>query len=452
LDLLFRNAHIATDGVEFTGDVAVRDGVIKAIGDLQDLQAREVVDCNGRLLMPGAVDLGLNLLDNGPFDPESPASFRTVTGAAALGGVTTIVACVEVGDGEDVGDALRAQQEADSRKAVVDFGYHLFVRSVGESTLMNLRQAAAAGVCSAWAARTGLGEPQPGAALVHALAQILPEDFLLVLSPWDPILFGALVSEAARSGVSLNTQWRATLTRSIEAGLIRNLQGVLGGLRGRALVTGVSCTEALQAVEELRSAVSNLHLAATIPSLYFIETETGAPRTWPPVREKTDQTALFNALEQGLLSVVTSDHKPRTPAEMVGTQAAGGIPPTGIATLGHFLPVMLAEGTGKWRLSTGVLSQCVAADAAKLAGLYPRKGTIQPGADADLVLISPNAAREGRPINEALNPRDFLDPMQEATLQGRIDEVFLGGRRIAQAGQLVSEPTGRYLTRRLALK
>ncbi|MBI1290322.1 amidohydrolase family protein [bacterium] len=452
LDLLFVNAQIASDGAEFTADVAVQDGQIKAIGKLDDLPAKEVIQCRGKILLPGIVDLGVNLLDNGPFDPESGAGFAASARAAALGGVTTMISTIEIDPQEVAGDAVKAQQEADSRKASIDFGYHLLLRHVEETTANQLRSAYGAGICSVWAARTSLSDSYPGHGLLMALAQIIPEEMLLLVTPWDAIS-GELYRRVLKTDpAALETQWLKVLPREIEANFVRSLPGVLAGLRGRALVAGVSCAESIVALQELAQRSTHFQAACGLPSLYFVDSETGAPRTWPPIREKSDQQALYYALEQGLISVVTSDHKPRTAAEMVGQPNAPSGPAVGLATISHLLPILYSEGVSKWRITLATLSQILCADAAKLAGLYPRKGTIQPGADADLVLLDPLEIRRSVEQPVDVGPLDHIDPLKEATLQGVVKQVYLRGVKIVENGELVAENTGQYQARRLALK
>jgi len=451
-DFLFENAQIASDGVEFTADVGVANGQIKAIGDLKGIPAAEVVPCKGKILMPGVVDLGVNLLDGGVFDPESVASFALATREAALGGVTTLVCTVELDPREVAGDTIKAQQEADSRKAAVDFGYHLLIRTVDDNAANQLRSAYGSGVCSAWVARMGLTDAFPGHGLLMALGQVLPEEMMLITSPWDAIS-GDLYRRVLKADpTALESQWLKVLPREIEANFVRSLPGVLAGFGGRVLIHGLSCTESIHAMQELAQRSVHYQASCSLPSLYYLESETGAPRTWPPVREKADQQALYFAMEQGLVTVATSDHKPRTAHEMAGQPHAPSGPAVGLSTIRHLLPVLYSEGVAKWRMTLATLSQVLCADAAKLAGLYPRKGTIQPGADADLVLLDPLEIRKGVENRPRTGPMDCIDPLEQATLQGAVRQVYLRGRRIVDNGQLVVETSGQFLQRRLALK
>src|SRR5690606_25172016 len=134
MDLIVKNGLIVSDGLEFTADLGIRGGVIKVIGDLSGMDARQVVDCSGRIVLPGAVDLGVNLFDNGAFDPESGAGFALASRQAALGGVTTIITAIETVPAEGGFLTIKAEQDADSGKAHVDLGYHLLV-SVWDATM-----------------------------------------------------------------------------------------------------------------------------------------------------------------------------------------------------------------------------------------------------------------------------------------------------------------------------
>jgi dihydropyrimidinase len=445
VDLILKQCSIASDGVEFTADVAVEGGVIHAIGLLDGLSASETVDCHGLLLLPGAIDLGLNLGANGEIDPAPKQSFAEITQSALLGGVTTVVACEEFAIRGDVEELVAQRAREHALDAWCDFGYHFGVRGWDPHLGTRLRSAALAGVTSARILRTGAGAPVPGPMLVHATAQEIPADMLLLFSPWDPLLFRYMEQRIEASGSTAESQWESLLPRAFEAAWVRSLAAWLEGLRGHAMIVGISSAEAVEALRELRSVNGAVHGSVNVAALAFAQQETGAPRTWPPIREKADQKALYAALEEGLLSAVCSDHRARTAEEMVGAGGAGAI---GLATLSGMLPLLYSEGVAKWQLSAGTLSQCLGSDAAKLAGLYPRKGAIQAGADADLVLIDPNRVRGAH----IAGPGGFVEPLSQADLQGSIERVYLRGRLAVQERQLIGASGGQFLHRRQSLR
>lgn len=448
MDLLLRNGLIVTDGLEIQADLAVRDGVVKAIGELDNLAARKTIDCSGMILLPGAVDLGLHLLDDGLFDPASDTGRCDATIDAAVGGVTTLVSTIATDLREDAGEVIQRTADDDSQNARIDFGYHFYATDWAPERAAQARQAIAAGVSSFWVARNGSDSEFPMPTLIERLFESLQEGALIIAPPYDPAVFSIQAKRAMADGVVTPREWAMLCPDTIESFSITSMAGMAAASRCHVLVHGVTSAEALGALRQAREISSRLSACCTAAHLLFTEAET-APRTWPPIRGKADQQALFAALEDGLLSLVTSGHKPRTNAEMSADQ---GISPAGVATLAHFLPLLHSEGVAKWRLSLGALSLCVAADPAKLAGLYPRKGSLLVGSDADIVLLDPSAQRGATRASGTPSPGAIADPLSAFAFQGAVKDVYLRGHPVVVDGHLSGEPSGRFLTRKMAMR
>jgi len=452
LDLLFRNGLVVTDGMEINADLGVRGGVIRAIGDLEGLPAAQTIDCTGKVLLPGAVDLGVNLLENGDFDPESGSSFALASRDAALGGVTTIIATMAIEEMENTADSIRKQSEADGARAAVDFGYHLRVADWNDQRARQAREAVAGGIASFWVVRTDKAAAHPAPALLYTMLADLPEDSIAIVSPWDAALCSAALQRLQAKCAITDGNWSELLPDSIEAAFVAQAAQILAGSRARVLIHGLSSAASVAALAAARERNPRLLAAVALPHLLFSDGDS-TPRAWPPIRAKADQQALYTALEDGLISAVLSEHKPRTPMESLATARNGKLPPAGMTTLKHFLPLLHSEGTLKWRLGLGSISLCACADPAKLAGLYPRKGTLQPGSDADIVILDPMADRPTNPLAlTGTTKLDFLDPISSVPLKGAVQDVYLRGTKIVSQQKLVEESRGAFLTRRVALK
>ncbi|MCC5875701.1 MAG: amidohydrolase family protein [Candidatus Sumerlaeia bacterium] len=450
MDFLLSNGTIVTDGLEFSADLAIRDGIVSVIGDLDGLTAKEEIDCSGKLIFPGAVDLGLNLLDDGPFDQESGAGFALASMEAAIGGVTTLITTMELEPDDDIVACVRAQAEADSRKSWVDFSYHLLFNEWGTKRADQVRQAINAGIPSAWLARTPLDSSLPAPTLFLSAMEDIPEDFLVVLSPYLSTLAQFSLNKLMSNSPFPNRQWKEALPENFEVSAIQTLAHLANSARCRILLNGISTCASLAALQSARENSGLIAGACSIHHLFFTDGDGDAvPRLWPPCRTKQDQHALFNALEEGLVSAVTSAHKPRTPQESASPVIGPDLPQVGAASLSHFMPILHGEGVTKWRITPATLSLCACADPAKLAGCYPRKGSIQPGSDADIVVIDPSDAAE----NPAqMEENGFSDPYRDHGFQGRIEHVFLRGQRIYDKSGLVEAPSGSFIERRLVLK
>lgn len=450
MDLIFRNTTIISDGLSVEGDLAVKNGVVRAVGDLSSVEGKEEIDCTGMLLLPGVVDLGVNLLDDGENDPESAAGFALATRDAAQGGVTTIISTVEMDDTEHVADTISAQSDADSRKALVDYGYHLLLNNWNKDIRTQCGDALAQGISSFWVARTGVESPLPSLAVLQAAVDGLPPDALIIGSPMLPAYGNFLLEKAQTKGLSTQNGWEQLCPDDYVAAYIALLMYMLPKNRARVLIRGIDTVDAVEVFAGARERNPSILGAVGLAPLLFSDDE-DPPRTWPPIRSRQDQRALYNAIDSGLISAVISDHRPRTLQEIMTAAGDGKILPAGVATLSHFLPLLHSEGVTKWRLSLQGISLCACADPAKLAGLYPRKGSLQPGGDADVVVFNPNRERSTDDVSSSMELQ-FDDPIMSRPLQGAVEAVYLRGNPVYANGQLTESPTGQFLKRRMALE
>ncbi|MEO8376540.1 MAG: dihydroorotase family protein [Candidatus Sumerlaeota bacterium] len=442
MDIIFRNATIVTDGLEMTGDLAVRDGVVKAIGDLSSMQATTTFACDGKLLLPGAVDLCVNLGEGGVFDPKSNTSFAQATRHAALGGVTTILSAVELDDKAAPAAAIKAQADIDAQRAFVDFGYHVSLSSWGDRHEALSREAVASGVPSFWLARNAANSSQPAAALLLAAVQQLPEDSVAIISCWDAAFCDAHTRKNGSGDI---------YTDHLEAAFVASLERFAEVGACRILLNGISSARAIEALCHAREVCNRIAATCHLANLVYTDTDgDSAPRSWPPISTKIDQQALYAALEEGIVSAVTAGHKPRSASELA-TAKAQKIPVIGSPALAHFLPAIHSEGVLKWRLSIAALSYTLCAEPAKLAGLYPRKGSLQIGSDADIVVFDPAHACDVVD-SESFAMSSIPNPYTTLKLGGRVCETFVRGQQVVSKGELTKNAQGAFLNRRLSLR
>ncbi len=451
MDLIFRNGSIISDGLQFNGDLGVKDGVVKAIGDLTGLTGKEEVDCKGKTLLPGCVDLGLNLYEGGESDPPSEMTLQQSSFEALNGGVTTLISTLPLSKPEvDVKEYIK--ECADTSALLTDFGYHLLIEEWSELLPSICRDAIAAGVPSMWIPRKGLSSPSPSPSLIYQLLEFLPKDCLLITSPFEAIMGEALKKSYTSTGKKDEESWRMLCPERMGSSFIDAMGRVVAASRARVLIHGVPDSESLKALLEKRQLTGRLYGSATIPQLTFQEGQ-AQPHTWPPVPTKTNQQAIYAALEDGLLSIISSDHKPRHPKESYSLGDEGALPTVGTATLSAFLPALHTEGVSKWRLSLPMLTLCAAADPAKLAGIYPRKGSLQLGSDADVVIFDPEKeSQKSAPEADATAKVDFLDPLAHSKLLGNVESVYIRGKLKLQEGRIAGNADGKFLSRKLSLK
>jgi dihydropyrimidinase len=452
MDIVFKGATIVSDGTEVLADLAVKNGRIAAIGELDGIEAAETVDAHGRTLLPGLVDIGVSTSRENDCWPESPQPMESLTCDALQGGVTTIVMPVSFATDRPLADELAELREVHAATARTDFSYHYLLSDWSEARRGSLRQATAAGVPSVWIANEGMSSGFPGNLLLTVAMREMPRDSLVITRPSDPVLESFFRRDLAVAGMKGAKHYEAILPAHVEAGAIQRLGMLMEGAQATVLLMGVSCRRALRSLQMLRENAVPLHAAVSIAHLALgtgcLDAQPAGvlPLTWPPLRGEEEQRSLWNALEDGLLGVVTSGHHPCTQEEVTAAQGNAVEAPGGAAGLGHLLPLLLGEGVSKFLLSLETLSVVAAADPAKMAGLYPRKGCLQIGSDADIVVC--NTAEETT-LARAGNGIDYHDPYAGRECVGRIEAVYLGGK--LATGEDDATPQGRYLERRVSL-
>lgn len=486
MDLIFRGGTIVTDGLEIQADLGVTNGRVSHIGvDLQGDERTQSLDAQGRYLFPGAVEL---LAGVRPFAPVGiEERMQWITGLAAVGGVTTLVLPAAPNPGRSVRDLLDSVRPLAEANAYVDFGVHLLVSSRSDQTRAWIREAASVGVASLWIdpAREG-NRKEDLASLVWAVLRDSGENLLAIAPLWDSLLdamgspahtppAGGPRAPATPAGPS--TAGAAAFPPWLETQVVERLAAMTapGTGTGRLLLRSISSRPALEALKSAREEGARLLAAASLVHLVArAEGQTDSPTPdlpcWPPIHGKNDQSALWFLLEEGLIPLATSATgagESIDPANIAGT---GSHP---VETMALLWSLLFTEGVTRSRLSLGGLVQAVSGDPAKLAGLYPTKGSLMIGSDADVVVFNPNiewrvGGGDATPVEDDTEETDAIGdegggneggsarrtgPFSGWSLQGAIEHVCLRGRPLLTVHEMVGEPgQGRLLERRLQVK
>jgi allantoinase len=455
--LKIKNGTVVTGSGSMQTDIVCRDGTIERVG-ISDEAVGSVdreIDARGLLVFPGFIDPHVHSRDPGLTHKED---FAHSTAAAAAGGVTTI--CEMPNAIPPVTSAAifedRAAQHA--RVASVDFG--LWGLALGPENLHELEglfAAGAVGVKLFW----GYALHRTTRALVYNLADA-PADELIQPPGNGEVL--ELCREIARIGGLLGAHCEDRgVIESAEGGRQRPIasyqemleirpdtaEAVSIAIAGElSLASGcrfhvVHCASdrGVQAVRRAQAAGAQLS-AETCPHYLALSAddfpELGVlMKVFPPIRERANQARLWQAVEDGTIRSIGSDHAPHTRAEKALGLAAA---PAGVAGVETLVPVML-DAMLAGRLSAERLAQVLSEETARLYGLYPRKGALEPGADADFTLIDPEATT----VVDAtrLHSKEPQSPWQGRHLRGSVDQTILRGQVIARRGEVVGEPRGR---------
>jgi dihydropyrimidinase len=454
---LIKNGTIITAADSYSGDVWIDDGTIVGIADAEHRSAftadREL-DATGKYVMPGGIDVHTHL--DMPFMGTcSKDDFETGTIAAAHGGTTTVVDFAIQSRGGTLRAGLDAWHKKAEGKAAIDYGFHMIMSDVNPQTLAEMSKLAQEGVTS-----YKLFTAYPGA--------LYSDDGQILRVMKAAVDLGALVSLHAENGIAINVLIEQAVARGETAPRFHALTRpevteaeathralCLAEIAGAPVyIVHLTATRALRHVVDFRDRGLEVY-AETCPQYLFCSDDDIAKPGFegakyvcsPPMRPKTMQEDLWRGLKTGHIQVVATDH---CPFDFVGQKEAGREVftkiPNGMPTIETRLHLLWHGGVRAGRLSPSRFVDIVATAPAKLFGLYPKKGTIAIGADADLVLWDPE-----RP--QSLSVRDLhmrvdYSPYEDMTVRGSPSHVLSRGVVIVDNGKFSGKPgAGRFLRR-----
>ncbi|MDT7649164.1 MAG: dihydroorotase [Pseudonocardiales bacterium] len=463
MKLLVANGSVVTlDGVQEV-DVLCEDGRIVALLERGlHVEVDETLDVAGQMVFPGFIDPHVHSRDPGMTEKED---FAHSTLGALVGGVTTIIEmpnAIPPVDSVEVFHQRRAQHE---QVAWVDFG--LWGISVGEGNIDELRPLIEAGV-AAIKIFCGYALRRDTRQLVYNIDDEPVENLLM---PPDNGVVLRVFREVAQAGglLAAHCEDRDILTVS-ERALAHPVETYDDLLAARpdiaestsiavaaefARATGcrfhVVHMASAKGVDTVRNAQTRgIGVTAETCPQYLTLTDEDYGRVgpmmkvYPPIRTAQDQESLWAAVADGTIVSIGSDHAPHTVEEKArgfATQPAGAV---GCETFG---PVM-ADALFRGKISVERFAEVMSTSTAKLYGLYPRKGVIRPGSDADLTIVDPRASRVVR--NEDLVAKQPVSPWNGFSLTGLPTAVVLRGRVAMRNGAPVGEHRGQFVPARHA--
>ena len=452
---IIQNGSVVTESAVFAADVLLEDGVVQAVGKGLDARDAQVIDAAGKYVLPGGVDVHTHMdLQAGAH--RAVDDFYTGTVAAACGGTTTIVDHMAFGP---KGCSLWHQVEeyhrlADGR-AVVDYGFHGVLQHVNDQILREMGELADKEGITSFKAYLTYDDRLDDGALFRVLRQA-KADGLVIPAHCENHGVVAFLREWYRSQGLTEPIYHA---RSRPAGCEAEAVGRLlrlAALAGEAPVYVVHLSSAAGLAEVRRArAAGQRHFGVETCTQYLTLTEAAYrdPREGlkavmsPPLRTGADCEALWGGLADGSIDAAATDHCPfRFAVEKqcgVGDFTAC---PNGAPGVEERLPVLYSEGVAKGRITLPQLVRLACTGPSRLYGLYPQKGVLQPGSDADVVILDPSGRRTL--TQAALHSAADYTCYEGMELQGSIDLVLSHGEIVVKDNQFLGRKgAGRYLKR-----
>src|SRR6202795_1385750 len=454
-DTIISGGSVVTATDTYVADVAITDGKVAALGkDIPRQNATKVLDASGKYVFPGGIDVHTHL--DMPFGGTTSADdFETGTRGAAFGGTTTLIDFAIQYKGQTLRQAFDTWMKKAHDKAVTDYAFHCIITDLGSAQLEEMGQLIREGVTS-----FKLFMAYPGvfmlddATIFKAMRQAAKHSGLICMHAENGGAIDVIVQQALAEGKRAPKYHALTRPTPAEAEATSRAIALAEMAGAPVYIVHLSCNDALEKVREARDRGLPAY-AETCPQYLYLSLENmdapgfeGAKYVFtPPLREKWHQERLWKGLTHDHLQVVSTDHCPFCFKEQkeLGKDDFTKIPNGGPGIEHRLSPIYTGGVPGK-RFSANRFVELVSTAPAKLFGLYPRKGTIAVGSDADVVIFDPN---EEQVISaKTHHMRVDYSMFEGIQIKGAPKTVFSRGRTVIDSGKFVGRPgAGQFLRR-----
>ena len=397
MSTLIKNGRIITAEQDYLADVFIENGKVKTIGLNLDVKADTILDAKGKYVIPGGVDVHTHL--DMPFGGTTSCdNFETGTIAAAFGGTTSIIDFATQARGTKMRDALDIWHKKAEGKAAIDYGFHMIVTDLPDAHIEDMSEMVREGVSSF---KMFMAYPNAlmsdDATIYKAMKQTAKTGALLCMHTENGGVIDVIVQKALAEGKTAPIYHALTRPATAEAEAVNRTIALAQMSGAPVYIVHLSCNDALEKVAEARDKGLPVY-AETCPQYLFMSLDDmGKPGFEdaklvfsPPLREKWNQEKLWIGLKKNTLQVVSTDHCPFCMKEQkeLGIGNFTKIP-NGGPGIEHRLQLLYQGGVNEKRISLNRWVELCSTTPAKMFGLYPRKGTIAPGSDADIVIWDP---------------------------------------------------------------
>ena len=454
-DTVIRNGTIVTASDTYAADVGITKGTIAAIGaGLPIENAGKVIEAGGRLVMPGGIDVHTHL--DMPFGGTTSADdFETGTVAAAFGGTTMLIDFAIQYKGQTLRQAFDTWMKKANGKAVIDYSFHCIITELADAQLDEMKALVKEGVPT-----FKLFMAYPGvfmlddASIFRAMRAAADSGGMICMHAENGGAIDVIVQRALAEGKKAPKYHALTRPTTAEAEATNRAIALAEMAGAPVYIVHLSCNDALEKVREARDRGLPT-FAETCPQYLYLSLENmdapgfeGAKYVFtPPLREKWNQEKLWEGLAKDDLQAVSTDHCPFCYKEQkeLGKDDFTKIP-NGGPGIEHRLSLVYSGGVHGKRFSANRFVQLVSTAPAKLFGLYPRKGTVAVGSDADLVIFD---ADEEQTISVKTHHMRVDYSMFEGIRVKGIPKIVLSrGRTIIENGKFIGKPgAGEFIKR-----
>jgi dihydropyrimidinase len=446
-DLVIRNGTVATAADTMQCDVGVKDGVIVALGRGLSAGTREI-DASGKLVLPGAIDSHCHIEQKSSAGVMCADDFYSGTVSAAFGGTTTVIPFAAQHRGQSLRAVVEEYHAAAGPKAVIDYAFHLIISDPTEQVLgQELPALIRDGYTSFKVYMTydllRLNDRQ----MLDILALARREGAMVMVHAENHDMISWLADRLLAHGLSQPRFHAVSHTRIAEGEATNRAVALAELLDVPLLIVHVSAAEAIDVIRDAQTKGLKIY-GETCPQYLFLtaddigmDLEGTKFCCSPPPRDAAAQEAVWRGLANGTFQVFSSDHAPyrydETGKLLKGDKTTFKDTANGVPGIELRVPLLFSEGVGKGRLGLNRFVALTATNHAKIYGLYPKKGTIAVGGDADIAIWDP--AKEVTVSAAALHDNVGYTPYEGRRITGWPVTVLSRGRTVVDAGALIAE-------------
>jgi dihydropyrimidinase len=443
--LLIRNGEIVTVGSRARADIYVENETITRIGkDLEVAPGTEVIDATGKLVFPGFIDPHVHIYL--PFMATfAKDTHETGSIAALIGGTTTYIEMCCPNRNDDALEGYELWKSKAAGQSTCDYAFHMSVTKFAKETESQLREIVADGTASfkiflAYKKFFGVDDDE-----MYQTLELAKRLGVITTAHCENAELVARLQQKLLAEGKTGPEWHEPgRPESVEAEGTGRFATFLENTGASGYVVHLSCEKALRVALDAKSRGVRVHVESVLP--HFLLDKTYAERPGvegmkhvmsPPLRVKPNQDALWKALAGGSIDTVGTDHCPfDTEQKLLGKDSFVNIP-NGIPGIEDRVNLLYTQGVKRGRLELERFVDCASTRAAKLFGLFPRKGTIAVGSDADLVVYDTNyrgvVSAKTQHVNNDYNGFEGME------IEGRPSVVTVRGKVQVRDGEFVGE-------------
>ena len=446
-DLVIRNGTVATASDTVQCDIGIKDGVVATLGKGIGAGAREI-DASGKLVLPGGIDSHCHIEQMSSAGVVCADDFYSATVAAAFGGTTTVIPFAAQHRGQSLRRVVQDYHAAAAPKAVIDYAFHLIVTDPTEQVLGQELPALIRDGCTSFKVYMTYDLLQlDDGQMLDILAVARREGALVMVHAENHDMIKWLTGRLLDRGLGAPRYHAVSHARLAEGEATNRAVALSQLLDVPILLVHVSAAEAIEVIRNAQTLGLKIY-GETCPQYLFLTADDldkpgleGAKFCCsPPPRDAAAQQAVWTGLRNGTFQVFSSDHAPYK------FDATGKLPKgdkttfkeiaNGLPGIELRLPLLFSEGVQKGQLDLNQFVALTATNHAKLYGIYPRKGTIAVGSDADIAIWDP--AREITVSQPMLHDNVGYTPYEGRHLHGWPVTVLSRGRVIVEDGKLAA--------------